>query len=88
MKKSETAKTGKTQLNISPGDDILTLIDDLVARYGTRHITASSRNALVADCLRKYLPLYAQVLESSDRAIDSHYDQVLRAIEHAAKAKR
>lgn len=66
------------QLNISPLEDSLKMLDELVERYGSRHKAAKNRNTIAAEVLDQFLPVWAEMLARKDKDLQDRINTILQ----------
>lgn len=54
------------QLNMTPPDDTLELLDKCVEKFGGRHSNARTRVAIAAEVMQQFLPVWVHLMEKRD----------------------
>jgi hypothetical protein len=67
----------QNQLNISPNDETLALLEALVDRFKSRHRSAKNRNSIAAEVVEQFLPVWAKIMEQRDSNLQSSIDEIL-----------
>ena len=68
----------KFQVNISPPEEVLDLLDQTVERFGARHMVCKNRNQLVNEILQRFLIVQIKLLERYDGMINEEIEQILK----------
>lgn len=81
----------QNQLNISPGNETLELLESLAQKYGIRHRSAKNRNSIAAEVVEQFLPVWAKLMEIRDRNLQASIDEIVgkeEAAQQQAPARR